>query len=86
MKNPSLHPKYVRHVQNRIHYVIHGNTNRIAQSFGTSCVHERCVYVLHVYLYIYIFIYLYLYVYMYMKGGGFTGGDRGPVLMRVCCE
>ena len=32
VKNPSLHPKYVRHVQNRIHYVIHGNTNRIAQS------------------------------------------------------
>lgn len=56
MKNPSLHPKYVRHVQNRIHYVIHGNTNRIAQSFGTSCIPEtvcvnvsvvsvRCVYV-----------------------------------------
>lgn len=57
VKNPSLHPKYVRHVQNRIHYVIHGNTNRIAQSFGTSCVHERlCTYYMYVYLYIYIFI------------------------------
>ena len=65
VKNPSLHQKYVRHVQNRIHYVIHGNTNRIAQSFGTSCVHER-LYVLHVYLYIYIYIYVYIYIYIYM--------------------
>lgn len=39
VKNPSLHPKYVRHVQNRIHYVIHGNTNRIARSYGTSYVY-----------------------------------------------
>ena len=77
VKNPSLHQKYVRHVQNRIHYVIHGNTNRIAQSFGTSCVHER-LYVLHVYLYIYIYIYVYIYIYIYICIWMWIhGGDRG---------
>jgi len=60
VKNPSLHPKYIRHVQNRIHYVIHGNTNRIAQSFGTSCVPGTVCVCMCQYIRICMFVFVYV--------------------------